>query len=118
MHYDTTTRSSIDGEWPLIILELSSGQEYRLHPLSFVYQDRKQITNFFTETYKQLALILNLIDNNFSPPITQAMLWYKTDALMIDAVTKNLKSEDNITIALGTAYKPMHLLCKSHQLKH
>ena len=37
--------------------------------------------------------------------------------LMTDAVTKNLKIEDNIATALGTTYKPMHLLCKSHTVE-
>ena len=78
MHYDTTTRSSTDEEWPSIIRKLSNDQEYRLSPLFFAYEDREQITNLFIETYKQLALILNIIDNNFSPPITPAILWYKT----------------------------------------
>ena len=36
---------------------------------------------------------------------------------MTDAVTKNLKVEDNIATALGTTYKPMHLLCKSHTVE-
>ena len=52
MHYDTTTRGSIDREWPSIILKLSSGQEYRLHPLFFAYEYREQITILFIETYK------------------------------------------------------------------
>ena len=117
MHYNTTTRSSIDEEWPSIIRKLSSDQEYRLSPLFFAYEDREQITNLFIETYKQLALILNIIDNHFSPPIAPATLWHKTDALMTDAVTKNLKIEDNIATALGTTYKPMHLLCKSHTVE-
>ena len=50
MHYDSTSRSSIDGEWPSIILKLSSGQEYRLRPLFFAYEGREQITNLFIET--------------------------------------------------------------------
>ena len=33
MHFDTTSRSSIDGEWPLIILRFSSAEEFRLHPM-------------------------------------------------------------------------------------
>lgn len=30
MHYDTTTRNSVDGEWPSLILKFSDGREYRL----------------------------------------------------------------------------------------
>ena len=117
MHYGTTSWSSIDGEWPSIILKLSSGQEYRLRSLFFAYEDREQITNLFIETCKRLSLILNAITNNLSSPITPAALWHKTDALMIDAVTTNLKIEDNIATALGITYKPMHLLCKSHTVE-
>ena len=36
---------------------------------------------------------------------------------MTDAVTKNLKIEDNIATALGTKYQPMHLLCKRHTVE-
>ena len=117
MHYDTTSWSSIDVEWPSIILKLSSGQEYQLRPLFFAYEDSEQITNLFIETYKRLSLILNAINNNLSSPITPAALWHKTDALMTDAVTKDLKIKDNIVTALGTTYKPMHLLCKSHTVE-
>ena len=81
MHYDTTSRSSIDGEWSSIILKLSSGQVYQLRPLFFAYEDREQITNLFIETYKRLSLILNAINNNLSSSITPAALWHKTDAL-------------------------------------
>ena len=62
-------------------------------------------------------MILNAINNNLSSPITPAALWHKTDALMTDAVTKNLKIEDNIATAPGTTYKPMHMLCKSHMVE-
>ena len=85
--------------------------------LFFAYEDREQITNLFIETYKRLSLILNAINNNLSSPITPAALWHKTDALMTDAVTKNLDNKDNIATALGTTYKPMHLLCKSHTVE-
>ena len=100
-----------------IILKLSSGQEYQLRPLFFAYEDREQITNLFIETCKCLSLILNAINNNLSSPVTPAALWHKTDALMTDAVTKYLKIEDNIATALGTTYKPMHLLCKNHTVE-
>ena len=30
VHYDTTTRSSIDGEWPSLIFVLSDGRDYFL----------------------------------------------------------------------------------------
>ena len=51
IHFDTTGRSSIDGEWPSIILKFSDGHEYRLRPLFFAYEDRQQITELFVETF-------------------------------------------------------------------
>ena len=46
--------------------------------------------------------------------IQPSSLWDKIDALMTDAVTKNLSIEDTISTILKSAYKPYHLLCKSH----
>lgn len=43
VHYDTTSRSYIDGEWPSIILSFSSGIDYNLRSLFFAYEDRDQI---------------------------------------------------------------------------
>ena len=36
---------------------------------------------------------------------------------MTDSVSKNLKIEDGISESLGSTYKPIHLLCKSHTVK-
>ena len=33
VHYNTTTRSSLEGEWASITLKFSNGFEYRLRPL-------------------------------------------------------------------------------------
>ena len=67
---------------------------------------------------KPTALILNLIDNNFSPPIAPAMLWHKTDALMTDAVTKNLKIEDKLQQPLEQHTNQCICYEKATQLKH
>ena len=48
---------------------------------------------------------------------SQCALWENSDAIMTDAVTKNLKIEDIVSEELGTTYKPMHLLCKSHTVE-
>ena len=50
MHYDTTSRNNIDGEWPAIIIAFSDGKEYRLRPLFFAYEDRKQIAALLFKT--------------------------------------------------------------------
>ena len=44
-------------------------------------------------------------------------MWEKVDAIMTDAVTKNLGIEDTIPNALGTEHHPHHLLCKSHTVE-
>ena len=56
LHYDTTTRNTIDGEWPAIILYFSNGDEYSLRPLFFAYEDRNQIAELFVETYSRLSV--------------------------------------------------------------
>ena len=40
VHFDTTGRSSLVGEWPSLILKFSEGIEYRLHPIFFAFEDR------------------------------------------------------------------------------
>ena len=32
LHYDTTSRNKIDGEWPSIILSFSDGRDFELRP--------------------------------------------------------------------------------------
>ena len=88
MHFDSTGRSSIDGEWPFIILRFSDANEYRLRPIFFAYEDRQQITNLFVETLTRMVSTLHITLENDS--IQALVLWEKTDALMTDAVTKNL----------------------------
>ena len=44
LHFDTTSRNSIDGEWPSLILNFSNGQKFRLRPIFFAFEDRNQIT--------------------------------------------------------------------------
>ena len=43
LHYDTTSRNSIDGEWPSIISRFSDASEFVLRPMFFAYEDREQI---------------------------------------------------------------------------
>ena len=40
VHFDTTGRSSIDGEWPSLILKFSGRIEYRLWLIFFAFEDR------------------------------------------------------------------------------
>ena len=114
IHFDTTGRSSIDGQWPSIILSFSDGLEYRLRPLFFAFEDRQQITDLFVETFFRLAMALSVYsDVNIEP----LFLWEKVDAIMTDSVTKNLGTEETISNALGSTHQPYHLLCKSHTVE-
>ena len=60
LHYDTTSRSRIDGEWPCIILNFNNDNpEFRkmlpLRPLFFALENRAQITKLIIETLKRLS---------------------------------------------------------------
>ena len=39
LHYDTTSRNSMDGEWPSLKLNFSHKKKFRLRPLFFAYED-------------------------------------------------------------------------------
>jgi len=113
LHYDTTSRSRIDGEWPALILNfLNDDPEkcgmFRLRALFFAFEDRNQITLLITETLKRLAVATG------DESATAAKLWSNIYAVMTDAVTKNLKIEEEVAKALGSSHVPLHLLCKSH----
>ena len=113
IHFDTTGHSSTDGEWPSIILRFTDGLEYRLRALFFAYEDRQQITDLFVETFSRLSMPLNVsTDENIEP----VRLWEKVDAIMTDALTKNLGIEEAVS-TLGSSHQPYHLLCKSHTIE-
>ena len=52
LHYDTTSRCHIDGQWPSIILSFSDGRDFELRPIFFAYVDREQIALLVVETLK------------------------------------------------------------------
>ena len=114
VHFDSTSRSLIDGEWPRLIIIFSNSQEFRLRPLFFAYEDRDQITELFVETFKRLSISANVFENRNTTP---AIMWEKVDSLMTDTVTKNLRTKDTISNALGSNHDPYHLLCKSHTVE-
>ena len=61
VHFDTIGRSSIDGEWPSLILKFSDGIEYRLQPILFAFEDREQITDLFVKTFGRLTATLRYL---------------------------------------------------------
>ena len=68
--HDTTTRNTIDGEWPAIILYFSNGDEYFLRPLFFAYEDRKQIAELLVETYSRLSVVASVDkQENITPAV-------------------------------------------------
>ena len=112
LHYDSTTRSRIDGEWHCIILNFLSDiaqncQMISLRPLHFAYEDRQQIVELFVESFKRLSVAIE-------EKASAGSLWEKVDAVMTDAASKNLLVEARVSEMLKTAYVPVHILCKSH----
>jgi hypothetical protein len=49
-----------------------------------------------------------------NPSLTTIDIWEKIDALMTDAVSKNLKIETGVAECLASKHVPYHLLCKSY----
>ena len=112
LHFDTTGRSRLDGEWPSLILNFRNDDKekckmYCLRALFFAYEDREQITKLIVETLKRLSVATG---GTYSPKD----LWENVYSFMTDAVTKNLHVENLVAEALNSAHKPHHVLCKSH----
>ena len=59
LHFDTTSRSKIDGGWPCLILIFSDKRRFPLRPIFFAYEDRAQIIRLIVETYNRLAATIN-----------------------------------------------------------
>ena len=69
LHFDTTSRNHIDGEWPSIILNFSDKQRFRLKPIFFAYENRENIIRLIVETLERLALAATICSNNPVSPI-------------------------------------------------
>ena len=115
LHYDSTSRSRIDGEWPCLILNFldpdpSKCQMISLRPLFFAFEDRQQITLLITETLRRLQFAIDgTVDHD-----RVVALWERIDAVMTDAVSKNLNVENSVADSLNSEHVPYHILCKSH----
>ena len=103
LHYDTTSRSNIDGEWPSLILIFSDKQRFKLRPLFFAYEDRVQIIRLIVETYNRLAAAINTEDD----PCSVKFLWEKTTSLMTDSVSKNLHIGEGVAEKLDSNHHPI-----------
>ena len=113
LHYDTTSRSHIEGDWPSLMFNFKDKDPLEcrmisLRPLFFAYEDREQIISLIVESLKRLSVAANKLN------VTASNLWEKIDPIMTDAVSKNLKIEDGVAEALQSRNVPYHILCKSH----
>ena len=109
LHFDTTSRSRIEGEWPSLILKILSPpnhvNKFTLRPLFFAYEDRLNICRLIVETLHRLALTIK------STPVA---LWETIYGFMTDSVTKNLNVEQLVADTLESKHVPHHFLCTSH----
>jgi hypothetical protein len=113
LHFDATSRSKIDGDWPCLILIFSDKQRFPLRPLFFAYEDRAQIIRLIIETYQRLAATINTPND----PCSAKTLWEKTTSLMTDSVSKNLQIGEGVATEIESKHVPFHLLCKSHPVE-
>ena len=112
LHNNTTSRSSIDGDWLSLIFNFKDKDALEcrmisLRPLFFAYEDREQLNSLIVKSLKRLSVAANELN------MTASNLWKKIDAIMTDTVSKNLKIEDGVAEALQSRHAPYHILCKS-----
>ena len=55
LHFDTTQRSRIDGDWPSLILNLKDDNPLEC-PLFFAHEDRLQVISLIVETLNRLSV--------------------------------------------------------------
>ena len=77
-----------------------------LRPQFFAYEDREQIISLIVESLKRLSVAANKLN------VTASNLRKRIDAIMTDAVSKNLKIKDGDAEALQSRHVPYHILCK------
>ena len=111
LHFDTTSRSRMDGEWPALILNFLHKDKDKckmiyLRAVFFAHEDREQIMKLIVETFKRLSVVTG---RKFSPKD----LWEIIYAFMTDAVTKNPEVEPEVSKIFESSHIP-HVLCKSH----
>ena len=78
-----------------------------LLPLFFAYEDNEQIISFLVELLKRLSVAANKLNVTFN-------LSDKIDAIMTDAVSKNLKIKDGVAEAFQSRHVPYYILYKLH----
>ena len=73
-----------------------------------------KLRSLIVETYERLAAAASEFNKS---NIQASNLWGKTDALMSDAVAKNLEIEKTVPNVLHSDHEPYHILCKSHTVE-
>ena len=66
LHFDSTQKSKIDGDWPCLILIFKNNLRFSLTPLFFAYEDRENIARLIIQTYIRLALTVTSTDQAVS----------------------------------------------------
>ena len=85
-----------------------------MRKLFFAYEDRQQITYLFVKTFSLLSMVLNVSVNENIEPVH---LWEKVDAIVMDAVTKNLGIEEMVSTMLGSSHQSYHLLSRTYTVE-
>lgn len=112
LHFDTTKRSRVPGDWPSLILNFLSdtAEDCKLYPLRAIlltYETREQIADIIVESLNRLSVA-------GGDEKTARELWENIYAYMSDSVTKNIGVPEIVAEKLGSDHKPIHILCKSH----
>ena len=66
LHFDSTQKSKIDGDWPCLILIFKNNLRFSLTLLFFAYEDRENIARLIIQTYIRLALTVTSTDQAVS----------------------------------------------------
>ena len=43
IHYDTTMRKRLNGEWPSLVLKTKGGSKFRMQSLNMAFEDRQNV---------------------------------------------------------------------------
>lgn len=106
LHYDTTTRESVEGEWAALLIRFSEDNSlHRLRSISLAYEDHNNIVKFLVEQMKRLGVAANC------SPVD---IWKQITAYMTDAVSKNMHVLEAVAKILNSDHIPLHLLCCAH----
>ena len=114
IRHDSTSRSSIDGDWVSIVLRFSDDDEFDLRPIYMAVEDRENIINLLEETFTRMAVAVSIKLETYVPVKT---LWENITYLSTDSVSKNFKIGEGLAEHFHSSHVPIHLLCKSHTVE-